>query len=253
MFFLLSKILEFFLLPLTWILLLFLTGLYLGSKGRRYLLASGLLLIFFTNPFILNLAMKAWEVPGRPNQSIQQPYDVVIVLGGSMRYYNGVLERPVYSSSADRLIQAIALYQSGKVRKILLTGGSGRILFPEERESALLSQVLLESGIPAADILVENESRNTHQNAVETTRILSHGNYGNRFLILTSAYHMRRTLACFHKAGIQGDPWAVDQRAGDGTLTPDRILIPDASVLASWNILFHEWFGVIVYKMAGYC
>jgi uncharacterized SAM-binding protein YcdF (DUF218 family) len=253
MFFLLSKILEFFLLPLTWILLLFMAGWYLGTRGKRFLIASGLLLIFFTNPFILNLAMKAWEVPGRNNHSIREPYDVVIVLGGSMRYYNGALERPVYSSSADRLLQAIALYQSGKVKKILLTGGSGRILFPQERESVLLSKVLLDSGIPAADILLENESRNTYQNAVETSLILSKGSYGKRFLILTSAYHMRRTLACFHKAGIQGDPWPVDQRAGEGTLTPDRIIIPDGSVLASWNILFHEWFGVLVYKVAGYC
>jgi uncharacterized SAM-binding protein YcdF (DUF218 family) len=253
MFFFLSKVLEFLLLPLTWVMALLLWGLLLKKNGRKQIICACVMLFLFTNPLLVNFAMNAWEVEGREVSSVIEPYDVVIVMGGSMRYYNGELQRPVYSSSADRLLQAISLYKNGKAKKILLTGGSGRVLFPDERESALLAKVLHECGVPANDVILENESRNTYQNAIETAKLLSPGTYGKRYLLLTSAYHMRRSLACFHKAGITADPWAVDQRSGEGPVTPDRLIVPDASVLATWNILFHEWFGVLTYKIAGYC
>ena len=240
-------------LPLTWVIVLTILGVLGKPYSRRCRIAAVALLLFFTNPFFLNLAMRSWEIPGRAIHNITEPYDVAIVLGGSMRYYNGELERPVYSSSVDRLIQAISLYRKGKVKKILLTGGSGRISAPDEKESAILFGVLKDAGIPAADIILENESRNTYQNAVETARILKSGSHGTRFLLITSAFHMRRSLACFSKAGINADPWSVDQKSGAITYTPDRLLVPEAAVMEYWDILFHEWVGVIVYKAAGYC
>jgi uncharacterized SAM-binding protein YcdF (DUF218 family) len=124
---------------------------------------------------------------------------------------------------------------------------------PDERESAILSKVLKDASVPESDVILENESRNTYQNAVETARLLQTGTHGNRFLIITSAYHMRRTMACFNKAGVSGDPWSVDQRSGRITLTPDKLIIPEAGVLEAWDILFHEWFGILLYKAAGYC
>ncbi|HEX5002998.1 MAG TPA: YdcF family protein [Bacteroidia bacterium] len=252
MFFLLSKIFEFVLLPLTWIIVLLGVGLYKNANGRRMILAAFLMLLFFTNPYFINVALHSWEVQGRKVSSIDLPYDVVIVLGGSMRYYNGELNRPVYSSSVDRMLQAITLYKQHKVKKILLSGGSGRVLFPDERESAILAGILDDAGIPRSDIILENNSRNTWQNAVESAKLLKSGTYGNRFLLLTSAFHMRRSLACFSKAGLKCDPWSVDQRSGQGTFSPDRIILPEAAAMGLWDILFHEWFGVIFYKIAGY-
>jgi len=253
MFFLLSKVFEFLLLPLTWIIVLLGMGIYNNSKGRKMVLAAFLMLVFFTNPFLINVALQSWEVPGRKTSSIDAPYDVVVVLGGSMRYYNGELDRPVYSSSVDRMLQAIALYKQGKVKKILLSGGSGRVLFPGERESAILAGILDNAGIPPQDVIIENNSRNTWQNALESATLLKNGTFGSRVLLLTSAFHMRRSLACFAKAGIKCDPWSVDQRSGQGTFTPDRLILPEAAAMGLWDILMHEWFGVIFYKIAGYC
>ena len=63
--------------------------------------------------------MSAWEVPAINAQKISDPYDVGIVLGGSMRYYDQSVDRVVYSSSVDRLLQALQLYHDKKIKKIL--------------------------------------------------------------------------------------------------------------------------------------
>lgn len=254
MFFILSKILEFLLLPLTWILgLLILSFCIKKEHLRRKLMALAIgIALFFTNPFIVSRTLNWWETDPYNSAIITQPYDVAIVLGGSLRYFDDHTQRPVYSMSVDRLLQGIALYKQGKVRKILLSGGSGMVFSPEEKESVVLEKVLLQSGIPAADILIENESRNTYENAVNSAKMLNASHPNGRFLLVTSAFHMRRSLACFRKTRLQIDAFPVDEKAGIRPLTPDNTIVPDAQCLVNWDMLFHEWFGMITYKLAGY-
>ena len=116
--------------------------------------------------------MKKWEVKPVNLQTGIKPYDVGILLGGSLRSYDQEFGRPVYSQSVDRLLQTIALYKSGKVKKILLSGGSGSVTRPNERESEIILKVLLQTGIPENDIIIENTSRNTYENAIYTAEIL---------------------------------------------------------------------------------
>ncbi len=254
MFFLLSKILDFFVTPLFWILLCFVIGLLLKNAKlkKRYLrLALGFLL-FFTNPWIANQMLHLWEVPAYNAKTIANPFDVGIVMGGSMRYYDQDAGRVVYSSSVDRLLQALELYHDGHIRKILLTGGSGFVNFQEWKESGLISKVLLKSGVKPEDIILENNSRNTYENAIMTIPILKAGNYGSNYLLITSATHMRRSLACFQKAGINPAVFPVDVRSGVRMYTIDKIIQPDGENLATWDSLIHEWIGMLMYKVMGY-
>lgn len=254
MFFSLSKILEFLLLPMTWILAMFVWGMirYNSRFGRRLLTACIAMLLFFTNPFLVNRVMDVWEVKPYSSVQIQEPYEIGVLLGGSMKYYNDVLERPVYSQSVDRLLQTIELYHDNKIDKILLSGGSGRLTRPDEKESPVIEQVLIRCGIERDDIIRESESRNTWENAVYSAELINENYKGSRVLLITSAWHMRRSIACFNAAGINAVPYPVDERAGKGAWTPDRLIIPSAASLHNWNTLIHEWFGCIMYKLAGY-
>jgi uncharacterized SAM-binding protein YcdF (DUF218 family) len=150
------------------------------------------------------------------------------------------------------MIQALELYHDGKIHKILLTGGSGYINFQEWKESSLIADVLLKSGVKKEDLILENNSRNTYENALFTADILKKGNYGSRYLIITSAFHMRRSLACFKKAGITGDTFSADTRFPAHINTLDKIIKPDAEYLWMWDALIHEWVGMLMYKLAGY-
>ncbi len=196
--------------------------------------------------------MQLWEVPLYNSASITEPYDIAILLGGSLRYNDSVIGRPIYSHSVDRLIQCISLYQSGKAKKIMISGGSGYVTRPNEKESVVIAKVLIEAGIPAEDIIIENESRNTYENALFSTTIINKKFPGTKVLLVTSAFHMRRSLACFEKVGLKVDPFPVDRKSNITTNTPDRILLPDAGSLVTWDILVHEWVGWIIYKAKGY-
>jgi uncharacterized SAM-binding protein YcdF (DUF218 family) len=254
MFFILSKILYFIFSPLTWIVAFLLIGLFTKKPNRkkRFYVTGIVLLILFSNPFLLNKTMHAWEIPSRRIDSIKEEYDVGVLLGGAMRYYNSEMDRVVYGSSADRFIQTVSLYKKGKIKKILISGGSGLLLEQKYKEAELLKKVLLEMCIPDQDILIENNSKNTHENALFSAGILKKDFSGKKILLITSGYHMRRSLGCFKKTGIPVDPFSVDEHSGNGQYTPDKLFIPDVAILESWNILLHEWGGYFSYWLAGY-
>lgn len=255
MFFVLSKILDFFIAPITWIIILLFLGLVFQKKKKlknRLLLAGFLLIIILTNPFLADRAMLSWEVNPIPQNSIVKPYDVGIVLGGSMRYYDQSMGRVVYSNSVDRLLQALQLYHAGKIKKILLSGGSGFVNYQEWKESGLLADVLIKSGVKAEDLILENNSKNTYENLLMSNEILKYGNYGSRYLLITSGFHMRRSLLCCKKVGIKADPYAVDIRSNTVVLTLDKIIQPEADSLSTWDAMIHEWVGIVMYKLMGY-
>ena len=196
--------------------------------------------------------MRLWEIPPMPTNSITQPYDVGILLGGSLQSFDLNNSRPVYSQSVDRLLQTISLYKSGKVKKILLSGGSGSITRPEEREAMIVYRVLQEAGIPENDIIIENQSRNTYENAVYSAQILREKNINGRLLLITSSFHMRRSLACFHKLNLHPDAYPVDPRSHRNFYTPENSVIPHPGALLIWDTLLHEWTGIFTYRLSGY-
>lgn len=254
MFFILSKILSFITYPLTWVVAVALYAAFIKDlkRARKIFIASLLLLLFFTNPFIINQLVHAWEVRSYSQKQIDTPYAVGVVMGGSLKFYNSEVGRIVYSSSVDRLLQAVDLYRSNKIGKIFLSGGSGFVNFQNIKEASLLKTTLLNMQIPDSDIVIENESRNTYENAANSAKILKANFAGKKILIITSAIHIRRTKACFVKASIDADYFPVDERSGVGIYTMDKLIIPNIDSMQAWEQLIHECVGMLVYKIQGY-
>ena len=73
-----------------------------------------------------------------------------------------------------------------------------------------------------------------------------------RFLLITSAFHMKRSILCFKKAELPVDPFPVDVRSGGDIYTLDRLIQPDAENISTWDIIIHEWVGIATYKLMGY-
>ena len=137
MFFILSKLLLFLLQPINWVAALLIAGRLSKVPGRKRWLYSGALAIcvLVTNPLVMNLAYRAWEVPPIPMQAIDPPYDVAIVLGGFLDSKQEPRDRLHLSRSGTRLTHALQLYHEGRVGKILITGGSGQVLGEKRPES----------------------------------------------------------------------------------------------------------------------
>ena len=252
MFFILSKILLFLLNPLIWILFLLLLA-YVNRKslrGKKFLMASFILFIFFSNDFIFSEVMKSWE--GRNEELKSTHYDAVILLGG---YSSWNTRHEIYSfnEASDRLIKALELYNTGKTDKIVLSGGSGLILKPEEKESAMARDLLIDLGMPSEDIILEKYSKNTHENAEFSSAILQeiYGEEG-QYILVTSAFHMRRAKRCFEKIGLRLDYLRVDFQVDDDDYDLSTYLLPSAYAMGNWQMIFKEWAGYLVYWIRGY-
>lgn len=252
MFFYLSKLLYFFSSPLAWIILVMAVAVWNKKRRRAFAFAAFLLLLFFSNVFVFNQFAKVWEKPYISQAELNTKYQYGIVLSG-MAIYRGDMDRLIFNKSADRLFQAVELYKKGKIEKIFLTGGSGSMLGSYHYESEYLKNYLLNIGIHDSVVVVEKNSRNTYENAAFTMQVLDSLHTGNpRCILITSAFHMRRSVACFKKGGLEPDIYPTDQYYQPSKSLFKDIFVPDVKALQGWNVLIHEWIGMVAYKMAGY-
>lgn len=193
-----------------------------------------------------------WEIPAIKISSINKTYDAGIMMGGAMRYYNSKSDRPVFGEGVDRYLQVTELYFQKKINKIIITSGSGSLVHTQVKEADLLKAQLLRMGIDSNAVIAESNSRNTFENAQLTAQVIREQNFKGPFILVTSAFHIRRSVLCFKKAGVEVIPFSVDQHSGKIVFTPDKIFLPSTEALLHWNLLIHEWAGMAMYKMMGY-
>lgn len=254
MFFYLSKILYYLIMPGVLIAVCLLLALFLKKKPlKKAFLISGIALFFlFTNDFIINAIFLQWEIPPTPFSAVEDNYDVGIVLTGITNLQVEPKDRVYFQKGADRIIHAIDLYKRGKIKKILITGGTGSLTKPELTEANSLVKVLYLFDVPEEDIIIETQSRNTYENALFTAEILKAQFPEGRFLLITSAFHLRRAKGCFDKQGVVTDIFSTDFYTHPITYTPDSWLIPSENAMRKWVIFEREVLGILMYKLAGY-
>lgn len=253
MFFILSKIVGYLVRPLVVILLLFISSLLIRSKiwKRRLFIAALASLLFCSNEFISNEVMRLWELPPTPFSEITKTYQVGILLTGVTKSNFSPTDRVYFQRSSDRVTHTLQLYTLGHIKKILISGGSGTIL-ERTKEADELALVLKMMGVPKEDLIIENQSDNTYQSAVAVKKMIE-GNFApEECLLITSGYHMRRSRACFKKAGLDIDTFSVDFLSNKRTFTPDVLLVPKIESVFVWQVLTKEWVGMLAYKVAGY-
>lgn len=253
MFFVLSKVLNFLTNPLVIVCTLLLFSVIIRNQKRKTRLfwVAFSLLLFFSNDFIANEVMGLWEVPATPYAEVKESYDWGIVLTGVTMNDRLPDDRVYFQHGADRVVHAVELYKKGIVRKIMISGGSGRLVTDARREANELFNAMVLMGVPANDMMIENESRNTYESAVNVAMVLK-DSPADQFLLITSAFHMRRSVACFKKAGFDIDSFSTDFYTHPRYFTPDVLLIPRADSIMIWQKLFKEWTGMVAYKAAGY-
>jgi uncharacterized SAM-binding protein YcdF (DUF218 family) len=180
-------------------------------------------------------------------------YDAGIVLTG-MAEYNSDLNEISIRRGADRIWQALSLYHKGKIKKIIITGDSGYITERGLHEAKQMKEVLVGWGIPETDIITEEVSRNTHENAVETKKLIDRSYpHFEKLLLITSGMHMRRAKGCFEKVGLNCDVYSTDLYTGPKrNYFWNQYIIPDISTFSDWNQLNKEWVGYITYDLIGY-
>ena len=254
MFFLISKIIAFLLLPYTWLfigLLLLLKKLW-NTPYKKGILIFTIFFYMVSNSFLVDEIVRAWEYKDDDIYLKKTTYDLAIVLGGIGRI-DERQQRFDFTNSGDRLFQTLPLYYQNRVKKILISGGSGSISKPNHREAIYVKKYLRSIEIPDSNIIIENNSKNTYENAIFTKHILDSLKFKGSILLVTSSFHMRRSLAIFKKAGYQNmTPYVTNKITGNRKFEFDYCFIPNVETMASLNLVLHEIFGYITYKIKGY-
>jgi len=243
---------EFLLHPFTWVIfLLILALLTYNQKRRRRLLISALgMLLFFSNSFIVDEFVRVWEMDVIPVWEIDPEVKTAIVLGGGV-YYDTETDVVSYGGNADRYLAVLRPYHEGRINTILVSGGGANYLAPNVEESEMLKRLYLLCNIDSADILIENKSLNTYENALYSKPILETTGE-EKFLLITSASHMRRAVACFEKQGVKVVAYPVMKIVDERRYEIDYLLVPRITNFRKWSLLIHEWIGFASYKVRNY-
>jgi uncharacterized SAM-binding protein YcdF (DUF218 family) len=251
MFFVLSKVLQFLVYPLSagLLALLGVVLFYHRPWGRRALLAVLVLLYALSMPYTADRCMRWLEVRRVPLETLQPPYEAVIVLSGMLQLQLSQPGSLEFNGAVERILAGIAFVQQGRGKRLLVSGGSGSLFDQRTREAHLLKTFALQLGLQDDQVLVEADSRNTYENARYTAQVLRTQQW-HHVVLITSASHMRRALAAFHKQGIFPHTYPVDYAAAD-VVTP-LSFVPSVHSLAKTTAVMHELFGILTYRVQGY-
>jgi uncharacterized SAM-binding protein YcdF (DUF218 family) len=252
LFFTVSKVIWFFATPSNLLPSVILLGTVLQlrkqTRRRGFALASGatlLLLVGGLSPLanwvILPLEQRFPSLPigdGRITGAI--------VLGGSVQAEDSFAHSQLLMNEAgERVVVMADIARRHPEAKIVFAGGSGAFLEDDVAEAAAIARFSNTLGIARERILFEERSRTTRENALYT-RELVRPESGERWLLVTSAWHMPRAIGVFRKAGFTVEPWPVDYRTSRGL----DALRPQSSIpegLRRIDFIVREYVGLVAY------
>ena len=255
MFFLISKLAAFFLTPSNLLgamlcagTVLILTRFY--GLGKR-LLTAGVILVavlgIFPTASLLLLPLTE-RFPAWTNLE-GDPDGIVILGGGGIDPQISAAQNTIEGSNSGGRVTAVAeLARQYPRARIVVSGGSGELFGSTALEAPLIAHLLESFGVAPDRIVFEDRSRNTAENAL-FSRDLIKPKRGERWLLVTSAYHMPRAVGCFRRVGFMVEAYPVDWQ------TPGWIALTSitnvSEGLSRTDLAVHEWLGLIVYWITG--
>jgi uncharacterized SAM-binding protein YcdF (DUF218 family) len=256
LFFVLSKTLGFLLLPTNLLIGVGVIGAILlvtrfASLGRKLVMVSVLLLVICGLSPLGNYLLYPLEQRFPPWQAGSgAPPDGIVILGASIEAdLSAAHGTPVVRSAPDRIIAAAALAHRYPNARIVFTGGSANLISNDAREADFAGAIFEGLGIAKSRLIMERASRNTLENA-QFSKALVQPKDGERWLLVTSAFHMPRSIGLFRKAGFAVEAYPVDWRVGGrGDLMNFSSAILDG--LGRTETAVREWIGLIAYRATG--
>lgn len=253
MFFILSKTVAFLLLPSNILVLCGLAGvILLLTRWRRagaWLAGSSLVvmaLVSFLPVGVFLLSILESRFP--PWHGKNAP-DGIIVLGGAINpessaTYGSTMVTP----DAGRLLAMVKLARAYPHARIIYTSGDASLLGLGKAEAPFVHPLLDDLGIPRERVILETKARNTYENAIFAKEI-AQPKPGERWLLVTSAFHMPRAIGCFRKIGFLVEAYPANWRTVPALHRNIRRQLSEGLVLL--DLAAHEWLGLIAYRLTG--
>jgi len=255
LFFVLSKTIGIALLPANFLIGIGLLGAMLlatrlAGFGRRLLIGCVVLLAVCGFSPLGDLLLHPLEARFPPWDPARGAPDGIVVLGGAidadLSADHGTV---VFARAADRVIEAAALARQYPKARIIFSGGSANLIDGGAREADYAAAIFERLGVAKDRLILERRSRNTMENA-EFSKELAAPKNGERWLLVTSAFHMPRSVGIFRKVGFPVEPYPVDWRTGRSTdLMEFSPFVLDG--LERTEIAVREYLGLVAYRISG--
>ena len=255
MFFALYKTVGNMLIPSNFLIGLGLFGAALlltrfARAGRRLMVIALVLLAICAFSPLANFLLYPLESRFPKWDSARGQPDGIIVLGGSLDAdLSAAHGLPVIGGAADRIVGAAALAHRYPNARIVYTGGSPNLISNDAKEADYATALFEGLGIAKSRLTLERQSRNTRENA-EFSKQVAMPKPGERWLLVTSAYHMPRSVGVFRKAGLDVVAWPVDYRSR-GPQDLWRFFDKPSEGLRRVDIIVREWLGLFTYWLGG--
>jgi uncharacterized SAM-binding protein YcdF (DUF218 family) len=209
-----------------------------------------LLLVIMSVPAVSYLLLGSLEWHYPPLEQRPADASAIVVLAGEVNQV-GDPQSPFQLGKETyyRCLKALELYRQGKPCSILVSGGISDPHSPGPPCADLMRDLLLKWGVESSDVIVENQSRTTFENAVESSNLLRERNF-HKIILVTNANHMVRAHGCFQKKGMEVVPSGC--RFGATPNSPDRFgFVPSVEALKGSESVCHEWLGLAWYWLQG--
>jgi len=251
-----KKIVGPLLFPLPIILLILTVGLSMlwfsrKQKAGKVITTTGLLLlVLFSFRPLPHSSLRALERTYESYSPASYPPEYIrwiVVLSGG--YTEDKILSPVNrlgDASLARLVEGIVLLQSYPDARLVLTGSSG-LLKTETSPAAAMKEVAVQLGVDPNRIVLEEESQDTKDHAVLVRHVVGH----DPFLLVTSASHMRRSVALFNKQDLNPIPVPTNHQIKDQDGVVPGTFYPSAGNLKDATTFFHETYGYLWAKIRG--
>ncbi len=253
MFFILSKIFNFFLDPLNLLIISFLLFLLIVARAKKNKLRDTYWFVLFWSLILYKpipeFLVKNLEDKFSYKEKTFLELEGIIVLGGSIESGKIAEERNdiSFGSSSERVFKCLQFLQQKPGGIVIFTGLSGRLFHEGLSEAEITEKLIKALKIDSRNILFEKRSRNTFENAFYTGEIIDDLKI-KKWGIVTSANHMKRAIATFEKQ----HPEIVFEAIPVDFQTANSIYWSPGSMQGSinlWRIYIHETVGYWVYKL----
>jgi uncharacterized SAM-binding protein YcdF (DUF218 family) len=222
--------------------------------GRRLLWGGGIALLLFGLTPLSDLLIVPLETRfaraeiDRPSPDARPIAGIVVLGGGEDGHAANVPQLAPLNEAAERYTEAVALAHRLPQARLVFTGGSAALLTTVPPEAETAERLFTALGIPRDRITLESASRDTYENALFTARLLS-PKPDERWLLVTSAWHMPRAMGCFRRAGFAVEPWPVDYRSPGRLELRFHSSLPEG--LRRLDLIAKEYIGLVAYHLAG--
>ncbi len=260
MFFYIAKAVWFVLQPSTLIALLIGYGAILiwtgwARWGRRFVsIGAILLLVVGLSPLGNALILPLEDRFPRADLDSPPPPTGIIILGGAEnRLVGSARDAPTLNEAGERLLEGAILAHRFPEAKVAFSGGDAGILYKSDSEAEGAASLLTKLGIDRDRLILESDARDTYENAVYLKKELEAKgelDLTKRWLLITSAYHMPRSMGAFRQAGFYVEPWPVDYRTR-GKVDLTRPFDKVSEGLRRVDTAMREWVGLFAYWLTG--